>query len=234
MKHRRFVSLSFFICATVFCSGLAMSQNFPDTEVTPLAKSQLGLYESKLRLSPEHIRSQQNRPWVFFDLGKTLIDHGNYNPETASYDEIRYMPGAYEHLVAVKNAGFHIGLITDIPESFGSTNQEKITSLKSFIKRGWVGNDTPGESFDWSTIDHILVPQADSERKRNNNPVMFFRARMLASPCGMLFQGETPKEIELAKFAGSAAQRIMQLPADYISADQIEPFLRLEFGRTCL
>jgi hypothetical protein len=234
VKQRIRLSLSFFIWTNVLGSSLAMSQNFSETGVTPLAKSQLGLYESNSRFNPKQIRSQQNRPWVFFDLGKTLIDHGNYNPETASYEEIRYMPGAFEHLIAVKSAGFHIGLITDIPESFGSTNEEKITSLKSFIKRGWVENGAPGDSFDWSIIDHILVPQTDSERKRSNNPIMFFRARMLASPCGMIFQGENPREIELAKFTGSAAKKITELPSDYIPANQIESVIRLQFGQACL
>lgn len=126
---------------------------------------------------------------VFFDLGEVLID-------THDSRHLQFMPGAETYLQNMHAAGFRLGLITNVPESWGSTTDEKIEHLKGFVAQNWSG---PRE-FPWAMFEQIHVPPRDELRKPH--PHMFLQARSDLDPCRPIFHGEEPNEVESAKNAG--------------------------------
>jgi beta-phosphoglucomutase-like phosphatase (HAD superfamily) len=130
-----------------------------------------------------------DRGWVFFDLGKTLID-------THDWDHLKYLPGALDYLHSIQAAGFHMGAITNIPEAWGSTEAEKLATLKNEINRPW----TEPAPFEWQLFETILVPLADVERKPA--PVLFLKAIQKLQPCQLVYQSGDQKEVDAALAAG--------------------------------
>jgi hypothetical protein len=137
----------------------------------------------------DQLAADCGRGWVYFDLGNTLVD-------TADFDHLHYLPGAAAYLRKLKDAGFHIGLITNIPESWGTTEAEKIASLKADIARGW----SDSQSFDWEIFDQLLVSMFDSERKPG--ATLFKRALQRSEGCKVAYEGEDHREVEAAGLAG--------------------------------
>lgn len=129
------------------------------------------------------------RGWIFFDLGNTLID-------TSTADRTRYMPGALEYLRTLKDTGFHLGLITNIPATWGDSDEERVLTLRKEIAKTW---DEP-DAFEWTAFEAVLVPRTDTERKPA--PILFERALVLVPGCSSAYQGEDPREAEAAKRAG--------------------------------
>jgi hypothetical protein len=127
--------------------------------------------------------------WVFFDLGKTLLN-------TQDWDHLKYLPGALDYLHAVKAAGFHIGAITNIPEAWGKTEDEKIATLKAQINAPW----SEAVPFEWSIFEKILVPLTDPERKPAL--VLFSRAMSRTAPCAVMYESGNTEEVNAALTAG--------------------------------
>jgi histidinol phosphatase-like enzyme len=133
----------------------------------------------------------KNGPWVYFDLGDTIINTKNPN-------QFDYYPGAHEYLIELKSHGYRIGLITNIPETFGSNFNEKMKSLKKFIAEKWIGS----VNFNWNHYDDIIIPLNDKERKPK--PILFARAiaKSMQSSCPLTFISENQNEISMAESMG--------------------------------
>src|SRR5687768_17107062 len=96
------------------------------------------------------------RPYMFFDLGETLVD-----TETTNFQSITYMPGAYQYLRDLQANGYPIGMLINIPEDWGTTNEEKVAQTKKFIEGRWVDKDP----MDWEMFTAgIFVPPSDARR----------------------------------------------------------------------
>lgn len=69
--------------------------------------------------------------WVYFDLGDTVV---------ASKDmkNIKYIPGAKAYIEKLHQEGFKVGIISNIPETWGLDYNEKLLSLKKRHFR-WMG-----------------------------------------------------------------------------------------------
>ena len=69
-----------------------------------------------------------NDDWVFFDLGNTLVD------TTQGEKKYSYLPGALNYLAMLKKSGYKLGLISNIPVSWGSNFDERLFELKGNVK----------------------------------------------------------------------------------------------------
>jgi hypothetical protein len=149
--------------------------------------------------------------WVYFDLGDTLID-------TRDWNHLKYLPQALDYLHALKRAGFRLGMITNVPQSWGATHDEKLARLKQDIASTWA-EATP---FEWDAFDSILLPPTEADRKPA--PYLFDEARADQRDCRIAYEGEDPAEISAAlksRFdwgyvVGSQAPRGFYPPADGI------------------
>lgn len=147
-----------------------------------------------------------DKAFVFFDLGDTLID-----THTHDYNPMFLHQNTLEHLNLLKANGHPLGLITDVPESWGRDQTDvlkikdyftaKLKRLINFIdghypsdKSSWLG-----PKFNWAffgsfeprdqknSLDNmrfngrIILPLKTSERKRNGGTIMYQRARLLAA-----------------------------------------------------
>jgi FMN phosphatase YigB (HAD superfamily) len=140
------------------------------------------------------------RPWIFFDLGNTLVA----TPPDAGY---HYIPGAHAYVRGLRARGFHLGVITNIPETWGKTRAEKIAQLKKVIADSW-SKDAGVEPMDWTDFPDplIIVPMHDTERK----PAPFTFEAALArvaleegrNDCPVYYEGEDPAEVKAAETNG--------------------------------
>ncbi len=129
--------------------------------------------------------------WVYFDLGNTVI---NVKDKT----NFHYFEGGREYISKLKQMGFKLGVISNIPESFGASYEEKLKTLKSYIKDKW-GED---ESFEWNIFDKIYLPLNNSELKPA--PILYQRALDDNGNSKGLFISETKKEVDQAVLMGFA------------------------------
>ncbi|MGK5085442.1 hypothetical protein WDW37_19310 [Bdellovibrionota bacterium FG-1] len=127
--------------------------------------------------------------WVYFDLGDTLID-------THDWDHLKYLQGAHDYLNSLKSAGFHLGLIVNIPEKWGDTESKKIAKLKDEVAKTW----SEGKGFHWDYFERLLVPPTDRDRKPSS--FLFEQARRLGGSCKIAYQGEDVREVRVAEDAG--------------------------------
>lgn len=160
------------------------------------------------------------KPWIYFDLGDTIID-------TKDMKKLKYFKGAKDYLSELKRKGFHIGLITNIPETFGTDYSEKLETLKKLIHDGWIDN----ENFDWEVFDQVILPMKNTEMKPA--PTLFIKALQSASGCPTAYIGENEKEIVAAKGHGFATKLFNQQDSElYVPSSQVKSFLRKEYGKT--
>lgn len=151
-------------------------------------------------------------PWVFFDLGDTLID-----VKSSKGKEVKYFPGAHEYLVELKSKGYHVGLITNVPETWGPTKRSKVRVLKKEVAQMW-DKKKPVQEMVWEdfTDAHIFVPPLNEHRKPS--PYLFKSAINEViieegdTKCPVVYQGEDPKEIEVAKSLGITAHLVTYEP----------------------
>ncbi len=140
------------------------------------------------------LASQCERPYIFFDLGNTLVDTKTYD-----FKKVVYMPGAYDYLRELKSHGYPLGLIVNIPESWGTTHEEKMTALQNFIANLWVDSNP----MRWDIFDAgVLIPMNNSERKPA--AALFESAASIAAShgCPAIYEGEELAEMAPAKAAG--------------------------------
>jgi FMN phosphatase YigB (HAD superfamily) len=160
-------------------------------------------------------------PWVFFDLGNTLV-------ASTPGEKMRYVPGAHEYLRELKREGYRIGLITNVPEKWGATSKEKIAALKTTIAREWT-KDPSSEAMDWQDFSDalILVPPRDDVRKPA--PYLFRSALSQVfleegeTRCQAVFQGEDPKEVQVARAEGMFGYQVGSDPnSAFLPIDQLK------------
>jgi hypothetical protein len=149
---------------------------------------------------------------AYFDLGETLV-------HTGEDDSVRYLPGAAEHLRALRARHIPVGLITNVPSSWGSTDAERAAKLKEEVDREWQGS-TP---FAWSDFgNRIFTPRTEAEQKPA--PALWERAKNAAGDCRVVYQAETDEEVAAGSSLGYVAYRTGQddrpayLPAAFIAA----------------
>jgi len=146
--------------------------------------------------------ADREAPWIFFDLGKTLIDHKK------DFSEMRYLPGAHAYLKNLKASGFHLGILLNWPENEGTGNAEKLRLLKEYVAARWTDQEPP----DWDLFDAVLFPPKDEYRKPH--PFLFIEALRTAAPQAALYQGEDPEENRVARSLGLAAHCISNSKGD--------------------
>lgn len=166
------------------------------------------------------------KPWVYFDLGNTLVN-------TNDIKHLKYMNGAREYIEQLKRAGFNIGIISNIPESWGNNYEEKLQSLKTYILVGW-GEDRP---FDWTIYDEVILPLNNTEMKPA--PTLFLEAINIADSCPSAYIGESSKEITAAKDVGMAAKLYNEQNDEaYIPIEKVKAFIyenyQKEYDKDCL
>jgi beta-phosphoglucomutase-like phosphatase (HAD superfamily) len=138
-------------------------------------------------------RPSEKKMWFYFDLGDTLINAKDMN-------HLRYFPGVRVYLRQLKSHGLRIGMITNIPESWGTDYPQKLRALKKVISQGW----DEREAFEWELFDEIILPLRDTERKPS--PVLFLQAIDRAWLCPSAFISESNAEIDAARKEGMAAK----------------------------
>ncbi|MEV6319221.1 hypothetical protein [Streptomyces sp. NPDC051776] len=127
---------------------------------------------------------------VWFDLGETLV-------HTAEDGSIRYMPGAATHLRALRARHIPVGLITNVPSSWGNTDAERAAELKKVVDKDWKDS----RPFAWSDFgDRILTPRTEAERKPA--AALWERARDTSRGCRLVYQAETNDEIRASSSLG--------------------------------
>lgn len=95
---------------------------------------------------------------MYFDLGETLV-------HTADDGSITYLPGAASYLRALRERHIAIGLITNVPPSWGATDAERAARLKKEVDAAWKGS----APFAWEDFgDRIFTPA----RRRSANRLL--------------------------------------------------------------
>jgi FMN phosphatase YigB (HAD superfamily) len=169
---------------------------------------------------------QDKKPWVYFDLGDTIVN-------TKDMKHLKYIGGAREYMDELKREGFKIGIISNIPENWGMDYEEKLLSLKKVIQDGW-DEETP---FDWSVYEEIILPLKNTEMKPA--PTLFLKAIEKADSCPSVYIGESPKEITAARNTGMAAKLFIESEKEiYIPIKEMKSFIvqnyQGTFDRNCL
>ncbi len=161
------------------------------------------------------------RPWMFFDLGNTLVDS---NPGK----EMKYIPGAHEYVRQLKRRGYRIGMITNVPDKWGPSSKEKVRSLKKTLMESW-SRDPSQDSMDWSDFADALIFTPPREEYRKPAPYLFKAALSQVileegeTRCKVIFQGEDPKEVAAAKHEGMIGYVVNQNPdAPFLPIEQLE------------
>lgn len=134
------------------------------------------------------------RPFVFFDLGNTILDTRTHN-----FEKIFYIPGALEYLMSLRQEGYRIGLLVNVPDSWGKDDAEKMRTLREFTAKSW----SDPRPMDWDLFDAgIFFPNSAKERKPH--PALFQRAARLARAqgCSIVYQGEVQEELTVAATFG--------------------------------
>lgn len=139
-------------------------------------------------LDPQNLRANN---WIFFDVGETLIT-GN------SSAGFRYLEGAHDALRRYKEAGFHLALISNVPDTWGTTCLQKKHRYKEVLSSLW--KDT--SPFAWEIFDAVILPPTDSYQKPH--PLMFLNGLRIACPSRALFMGESSTEVTAAQKLGYA------------------------------
>ncbi len=173
-----------------------------------------------LSMAPFFVKAQTKNPnldkapWVYFDLGDTVIS-------TADMKHLHYFKGAREYMEDLKRQGFKIGIITNIPETWGMDYDEKLNTLKKIIADGWEERDP----FDWSIYDDIILPLKNTEMKPA--PTLFVKAMNKANGCPSAFIGESPKEIKAAEDLGMAAKLFVANDSElYVPVDKMNRYMK--------
>ncbi|MFE0106457.1 hypothetical protein [Streptomyces sp. NPDC059009] len=135
-------------------------------------------------------------PVVYFDLGETLV-------RTSDDGSTSYLPGAAAYLRALRERHIKVGLITNVPPSWGATDAERAARLRSEVDATWRGS----APFAWKDFDdRILTPRTETERKPA--PVLWQRAKGLSGGCRLVYQAETAEEVDVAASLGYLAYQV--------------------------
>lgn len=171
-------------------------------------------------------KAQDKGLWVYFDLGDTVVS-------TKDMKKIKYIPGAKEYIERLHQEGFKVGMISNIPETWGMDYDEKLLSLKKAIEDGWV-DSVP---FDWTLYDEVILPLKNTEMKPA--PHLFLKAIQRAQSCPSLYIGESPKEILAAEKIGMAAKLFDDSQTElYIPISELKNYItsnyQISYDQDCL
>ncbi|MFI6475360.1 hypothetical protein ACIBL5_34575 [Streptomyces sp. NPDC050516] len=135
---------------------------------------------------------------MYFDLGETLV-------HTADDGSTGYQPGAAAYLRALREHHIRIGLITNVPPSWGTTDAERAARLKKEVDATWRGS----APFAWQDFgDRILTPRTEAERKPA--PVLWQRAKADSGRCRLVYEAETTEEVDVAGSLGYVPYQVGQ------------------------
>lgn len=163
-------------------------------------------------------KTAEKASWIYFDLGDTVVD-------TKDMKRLHYLNGAREYLDELKRNGFKIGLITNIPETWGIDYQEKFRTLKKVISDGWIESDP----FDWAVFDEVILPKNDEMKPK---APMYMKAINKADGCPCAFIGESSKEVEAANSFGIAGKLFVANDSElYIPVDKVNRYLKDNYKR---
>lgn len=145
--------------------------------------------------------TQKKKAFMWFDLGNVIVD------TRKGLKQIKYMPGALKYLQDLRQKGYLIGIITNIPEKLGQPGnyESKLKTVEQLIRKGWIDSKT---TFSFSDYDEVLLPLYDQERKPA--PLLFEKAQELSTnlKTKSFFQGETFQEVVAAREVGMFSHEI--------------------------
>lgn len=145
--------------------------------------------------------TERGCPVVYFDLGETLV-------HTADDGSTGYQPGAAAYLRTLRERHIRIGLITNVPPAWGTTDAERAARLKKEVDATWRGS----APFAWKDFgDRILTPRTEAERKPA--PALWQRAKAQsgnAGRCRLVYQAETAAEVRVAASLGFVPYQVGQ------------------------
>lgn len=172
------------LCATASAAAPSAARGATAADAVPLAGT-------AMLASAQHAC-----PVVYFDLGETLV-------HTAEDGSTGYLPGAASYLRALREHHIRVGLITNVPPSWGATDAERAARLKKEVDATWRGS----APFAWQDFgDRILTPRTDAERKPA--PVLWQRAMAGSGRCRLVYQAETAEEVGVAAAEGYVPYQI--------------------------
>ncbi|MBS1964091.1 MAG: hypothetical protein JST04_17905 [Bdellovibrionales bacterium] len=181
-------------------------------------------YVGAIVFAPTASRAACEKPYVFFDLGNTLVD-----TKTHDYNPMSLMPGAAAYVEKLLAAGYPLGLIVDVPEEWGRNYPpgEPVKDLKTakwlrtldFIngkvpedKTSWEGKpfdanlfgEFKGEGRGRVFVGRVLQPMKDAQRKDGGSLVLFEEAKKIAEAagCDALYISEAEDQLKWANAAG--------------------------------
>ncbi|MCQ9132270.1 hypothetical protein [Streptomyces hilarionis] len=135
-------------------------------------------------------------PVVYFDLGETLV-------HTAEDGSTAYLPGAASYLRTLRRHHVRVGLITNVPPSWGATDAARAARLRAEVDATWRGP----VAFAWADFgDRIRTPRTEAERKPA--PALWERAREESAGCRVVYQAETAQEVSVASSLGFVSYQV--------------------------
>ncbi len=142
---------------------------------------------------------------VFFDLGETLITAPKNKNNPKAITKTSFIPGAFAYLKYLSQKHIKMALISNVPEDWGKTREERIERLKLEIKNSWK-DKTP---FDWSFFENRIIVPMDNAHKKPA-PDMFVEAKEMAEKMGLkpIFQGDDRTEVETASLVGLVSHQV--------------------------
>ncbi|MFH8487619.1 hypothetical protein [Streptomyces longisporoflavus] len=170
------------LVSSVLCAPVCAA---PSAAAAPANASEVTAASSVARTGAE-----RSCPVVYFDLGETLV-------HTAEDGSTGYQPGAASYLRALRERHIRVGLITNVPSSWGTTDAARAARLKKEVDGTWQGP----APFAWKDFgDRILTPRTEAERKPA--PALWQRAKAGAGHCRVVYQAETAEEVTVASSLG--------------------------------
>ncbi|WP_371525197.1 hypothetical protein OG302_02900 [Streptomyces sp. NBC_01283] len=184
---RMSLALGAALASTVLCTPASASAGVPGYVSAGTAAA-----------SDARVSTERDCPVVYFDLGETLV-------HTADDGSITYQPGAATYLRALRERHIRIGLITNVPPSWGATDAERAARLKKEVDATWRG----AQPFAWKDFgDRILTPRTEAERKPA--PALWERAKAGSGHCRLVYQAETAEEVQVAASLGYVPYQVDQ------------------------
>ncbi|MEU6123812.1 hypothetical protein [Streptomyces sp. NPDC047123] len=178
--------------------GLALGAALVSTVLSATAGAAAPAHENggAARGSAGRVGVERACPVVYFDLGETLV-------HTADDGGTSYHPGAAAYLRSLRERHIKVGLLTNVPPSWGATDAERAARLRTEVDATWRGS----APFAWKDFgDRILTPRTEAERKPA--PVLWQRAKDVSRGCRLVYQAETAEETDVAASLGYLAYQV--------------------------
>jgi len=150
---------------------------------------------------------------LFFDLGNTLIN-------TKNEKQFKFFDSTLSYLNSLKEKNYRMGLLINIPESWGESQEQKLKSLKDYVNNRW----KESKPFPWSYFEVIFL--SPDTKRRKPNPYLFNQAMNWAKNKTILYQSENREEVFQASSMGIASFQVNQRKDQfYIPLNKINSYL---------